>query len=134
MINVVNPGSINIADQGGPPTLVNQAVQVGPSTDAGPVVQVADQGGRPATVDQSVKVGPSQSAGVAARAADLAPGTGVAREPPLSLPRRRPTGPSRPAPTHRRDRTRSTPSKTRPSTRSTARACPPTSTYDHATG
>jgi len=75
--NVVNPGTVNVADQAQAPFSINQTVTVGPSTDSGPVVQVVGQSGRPSTVEQAIKVGPSSNPGPVSQAAVLAPGTGV---------------------------------------------------------
>jgi hypothetical protein len=76
--NVVNPGVVNVADQAQAPFSINQAIKVGPSTDAGPVVEVVGQGGRPFVVDQEIKIGPSGNSGPVSQAAGYAPGSGVA--------------------------------------------------------
>jgi hypothetical protein len=57
--NVVNPGLVNVADQGDGPTSADQAVQTGTSTNPGPLVQASEE----ASVDQPVTTGPSQSEG-----------------------------------------------------------------------
>lgn len=76
--NIVNPGVVNVADQAQAPFSINQTITVGPSTDAGPVIQAAGQGGRPSVVEQEIKVGPSGNSGPVSQAAGYAPGSGVA--------------------------------------------------------
>jgi len=40
--NVVNPGSVNVAEQSDGEILVNQAITVSPSMNAGPIIQGGD--------------------------------------------------------------------------------------------
>jgi len=58
--NVVNPGTVNVADQGDGLLSVDQPVAVGPSQNAGPLVSAADQGDGSLSVDQPVTVTPPQ--------------------------------------------------------------------------
>jgi len=60
--NVVNPGTVNVADQGDGPTSVDQPVKTGPSSNAGPLVSIVSQGDGPTSVDQPVTVAPAQTA------------------------------------------------------------------------
>ncbi len=68
--DVTNPGSVNAADQGDGPLSVDQTVEVGPSTNPGPLVQAADEGDGPTSVDQPVTVGPSQNSAAAITASN----------------------------------------------------------------
>lgn len=60
--NVVNPGTVNVADQGDGPTSVDQSVKTGPSSNAGPLIDIVGQGDGPTSVDQGVTVTPPQAA------------------------------------------------------------------------
>lgn len=65
MSDVTNPGSVNVANQGDGLITVDQPVTVGPSTNAGPVVQggSAAPGIGTDRPDQPVTVGPSSNSG-----------------------------------------------------------------------
>lgn len=62
--NVVNPGLVNVADQGDGLISVDQPVKVGPSTNPGPVVAGLDSAPGLGTdsPDQPVTVSPPQTA------------------------------------------------------------------------
>lgn len=62
--NVVNPGLVNVADQGDGPTVVDQEVTVShPSTNSGPTARGLTYADGPVVVDQEVTVTPAMTAG-----------------------------------------------------------------------
>lgn len=73
--NVVNPGLINVADQGDGPTSVDQAVRTGASTNSGVLVQSSS--GAPGfdgpSVNQPVTTGPSQTSGASVAGGTYSP-------------------------------------------------------------
>jgi hypothetical protein len=76
--NVVNPGTVNVADQGDGPLSIDQPVTVGPSYNPGPLVQSGSgaPGTGPDSPDQPVTTGPSYNPGPLVQAGSAAPGTG----------------------------------------------------------
>jgi len=76
--NVVNPGTVNVADQGDGPLSVDQPVTVGPSYNPGPVVPAgsAAPGTGPDSPDQPVTTGPGTNPGPVVQAGSSAPGNG----------------------------------------------------------
>jgi len=77
--NVVNPGLVNVADQGDGLTVVNQTIATGPSTNPGPVVAgLASAPGLGAdSPDQPVRVSSSTNPGPLAAGLTAAPGLGA---------------------------------------------------------
>jgi|SRR5271157_1017627 len=65
MSDVTNPGSVNVANQGDGRLSVDQPVEVGPSTNPGPLVQAGSfaPGIGTESPDQPVTVSPSSNAG-----------------------------------------------------------------------
>ena len=77
--NVVNPGSVNVANQGDGLTLVNQTITEGPGTNPGPLAKglTAAPGIGPASPNQPVGEGPSTNSGPLVQAGSAAPGLGT---------------------------------------------------------
>jgi len=113
-INVVNPGSVNVADQSdgeikinqtiivskpssnsGPTAQgiafadrmvkKNQAITVSPSTNAGPTAQGITFADGMVKKDQAVTISPSTNSGPITQGGDLAPGRGVAATDPSDV-------------------------------------------------
>jgi hypothetical protein len=62
--NVVNPGSVNVADQADGPVVVDQEIKVtSPSTNSGPTVRGLTYADGELSVDQPVTVSPAMTAG-----------------------------------------------------------------------
>lgn len=62
--NVVNPGSVNVADQADGPVVVDQTVTAtSPSTNSGPTSRGLDYADGELSVDQPVTVSPTMTAG-----------------------------------------------------------------------
>lgn len=73
--NVVNPGLVNVADQGDGLTAIDQEIKVtSPSTNSGPTVLGLTYADGEVKVDQAVKVSPSTNAGPTVRGLTYADG------------------------------------------------------------
>ena len=84
--NVVNPGSVNIADQSDGEILVNQTITVSrPSSNSGPTSRGITFANGVVKKDQSVTVSPSSNAGPITQGGSLAPGRGVAATDPSDV-------------------------------------------------
>ena len=84
--NVVNPGSVNVADQSDGEILINQTITVSkPSYNSGPTVQGITFADRMVRVDQPVTISPSTNAGPITQGADLAPGRGITATDPTDV-------------------------------------------------
>jgi hypothetical protein len=77
--NVVNPGIVNVADQGDGPVVVDQAISVArPSSNSGPAARGLDYADGSVVVDQEVAVArPSTNSGPTARGLTYADGRNV---------------------------------------------------------
>jgi len=84
--NVVNPGSVNVADQSDGEIKINQAITVSkPSYNSGPTEQGITFADGVVKKDQPVTVSPSSNAGPLTQGGDLAPGHGVAATDPSDV-------------------------------------------------
>jgi hypothetical protein len=84
--NVVNPGSVNVADQSDGEIKINQAVTVSrPSGNSGPTAQGIAFADGMVRKDQAVTISPSTNSGPIAQGGDLAPGRGVAATDPSDV-------------------------------------------------
>jgi len=77
--NVVNPGTVNVVNQGDGPLVVDQPVTRGPGTNPGPLVAglSATPSFGKAYPNQPVTTGPSTNAGALVQAGSEAPGLGT---------------------------------------------------------
>ena len=84
--NVVNPGSVNVADQSDGEILVNQAITISkPSSNSGPTALGITFADRMVKKNQAVTVSPSTNSGPITQGGDLAPGRGVAATDPSDV-------------------------------------------------
>ena len=84
--NIVNPGSVNVADQSDGEILVNQAITVStPSQNSGPTARGITFADGVVRKDQAVTVSPSSNSGPITQGGDLAPGRGAAATSPSDV-------------------------------------------------